>query len=58
MVFIQWLKSAHLVMTVELILNFARSQAAAGNLDQAAAAFERAAQLQPRDCNVLNDWGV
>ena len=45
-------------MTIEQILNFARSQAAAGNLDQAAAAFERAAQLQPKDCNLLNDWGV
>jgi tetratricopeptide (TPR) repeat protein len=45
-------------MTIERILNFARSQAAAGNLDQAAAALERAAQLQPKDCKVLNDWGV
>lgn len=45
-------------MTIEQILNFARSQVAAGNLDQAAAAFERAAELEPKDCSLLNDWGV
>src|ERR1700723_1537759 len=45
-------------MTIEQILNFARSQVAAGNLDQAAAAFERAAQLRPKNCSLLNDWGV
>ncbi len=45
-------------MTIEQIINFAKAQAAAGKLDQAIAAFERAAQLHPKDCNILNDWGV